>query len=226
MWNNYELIKSHQQSIYSTILLKDIVKHFKVRNIDFFEDLYKYLFANVWNIVSSKSISDYLKSQKVNISPEVVLDYLNYWIKVYLLNKVKSVNPETKKFFSIFNKYYIWDIGLRNAIIGYDRKRDIGKLLENYVYLELRRNGYEVKIWRLWIDKEIDFVAEKYWILKYFQVCYLLWSEETIAKEYAPLEKIRDNWEKYVVSMDEINFWIHEWIKHINVLDLHKILKN
>jgi predicted AAA+ superfamily ATPase len=217
-------VESYLRDIYSTIILKDIIKYFWIRNIDFFEDLYKYLFVNVWNIVSSKSISDYLKSQNIIISPDIILNYISYWTKVYMLNKVKSVAPDTKKFFIIYNKYYVWDLWLRNAIIWYNRRRDIAKLLENYVFLELKRNGYEVKIWRLKSWKEIDFIATKNWIIKYFQVCYLLNSEETIEREYWALEELKTSWEKYIISMDETNFWISDWIKHIHVLDLYKVL--
>ena len=219
-----EAIYPYLKDIYATILLKDIVKYFWVRNVDFFEDLYRYTFANIGNIVNAKSISDYLKSQRVILSPDMVLNYLGYGTKSYLLNKIKSVNPDTKRYFEIYNKYYVWDIGLRNAIVGYDRKKDIWKLIENYVFLELKKYGYEIKVGRLSSWKEIDFVAEKHGIIKYFQVCYLLWGGDTMAREYAPLEEINDNREKFVVSFDEVDFWISEGIRHINVMDLSRIL--
>ena len=120
-----EIIFSYLQSIYATILLKDLIKYFRIRNINFFEDLYKYLFANIGNIFSAKSISDYLKNQRVNLSPEVILNYLSYGTKVYIINMIKSVNPDTKKYFEIFNKYYVGDIGLRNALVGYNFNKDI-----------------------------------------------------------------------------------------------------
>ncbi len=91
-------------------------------------------FLNVWNIFSAKSISDYLKSQKVKISPETVLNYLDYWLKVYILELVKSVDPDTKKYFEIYNKYYVWDLGLRNSLVWFDFKKDIWNILENYVF--------------------------------------------------------------------------------------------
>jgi predicted AAA+ superfamily ATPase len=160
----------------------------------------------------------------VKIWTDMVLEYLSYWTKVYLLNQIKSLEPVTKKFFEIYNKYFVWDIGLRNAIVGYNLKKDNWKLLENFVYLELKRNGYDIKIWRLKNWQEIDFVATKNWITKYFQVCYLLNSEETIQREYSSLESIRDNWEKYVVSFDELDFWINKWIKWVNVMELNKVL--
>jgi predicted AAA+ superfamily ATPase len=102
-----EVIFPYLQDIYATVVLKDIVKSFGVRNIDFFEDLYKFIFSNIGNVVSAKSISDYLLSQKIKISPDVVLDYIDHGTKVYLLDKVKSVNPDTKKYFEIYNKYYV-----------------------------------------------------------------------------------------------------------------------
>jgi len=218
------IIFNYLKWIYSTILIKDIIKYFWLRNIDFFESLYKYVFSNIGNIFSAKSISDYLKSQKVKISPETVLNYLDYGLKVYVLSLVKAVDPEAKKYFEIYNKYYVWDLGLRNALVWYDFKRDIWQLIENYVFLELKRYSYDIKIWRLKSGKEIDFIATKNGITKYFQVCYILGSEETMDREYSSLEAISDNWEKYVVSFDEIDHWIHNWIKHINVMNISEIL--
>ena len=154
----------------------------------------------------------------------MVLTYLSYGTKVYMIDMIKSVHPDTKKYFEIFNKYYVGDTGLRNALVSYDFDKDIWKLIENYVFLELKRHGYEVKFGRLSSEKEIDFIAEKQGIIKYFQVCYLLWSEDTIAREYEPLEEVRDNWEKFVVSFDEVDFWISGGIKHVKVMDLAKVL--
>ena len=222
-WSD-DTIFSYLLSVYNTIVLKDIIWHHNIKNINFFRDLYKYTLSNIWNIVSANSIKDYLKSQKISLWNDTVLNFLNYAVETFLLNKVYSVNPETKKYFEIYNKYYVWDLWLRNAFVWYNFAKDIWKLLENYIFLELKRNWYNVKIWRLkwWI--EIDFIAEKNAVIKYFQVCYLLWSEETISREYNSLKKIQDNWEKYIVSFDDINHWIDEWIKHISVLDLENIL--
>lgn len=219
-----EVIYSYLQSVYNTIILKDIIQYHNIKNIQFFKDLYKYTLSNVWNIISWKSIKDYLKSQNINLWNETVLNFLNYAENTFLLNKIYSVNPDTKKYFEIYNKYYVWDLGLRNSLVWFDLKKDIWKLLENYVFLELKRNWYHLKIWRLSSGKEIDFIAEKNWITKYFQICYLLWSEETITREYSSLQEIKDNWEKYVVSFDDIDFWISEWIKHINVMKISEVL--
>jgi hypothetical protein len=219
-----EVIFSYLSSVYSTIVLKDIIQYNNIKNINFFKDLYKYTLSNIGNIISWKKIKDYLKSQNIKIGNDTVLNFLHYWENTFLLNKVYSVNPDTKKYFEIYNKYYAWDLWLRNSLVWFDFKRDIWNLLENYVFLELKRNLYNIKIWRLSSGKEIDFIAEKNWITKYFQVCYLLWSEETINREYSSLEEIRDNWEKYVISFDDIDFWISWWIKHINVMKINEVM--
>ncbi len=221
---NEEIIFSYLLWVYNTIILKDIIAYHKIKNIVFFKNLYKYTLANIWNIVSSKSIKDYLKSQKISIWNDTILNFLSYAENAFILNKVYSENPETKKIFEIYNKYYVSDLGLRNALVWFDFKKDIWKLLENYMFLELKRNDYKVKIGRISKEKEIDFIAEKNWIIKYFQVCYLLWSEKTMQREYSSLENISDNWEKYVVSFDDINHWIHNWIKHINIMEIDKVL--
>ncbi|MDQ7010116.1 MAG: ATP-binding protein [Candidatus Gracilibacteria bacterium] len=224
MKEDEKVIFNYLSSIYSTILLKDIVRSFGLRNIDFFESLYKYIFSNIGHIFSAKKISDYLKSQRVKISTETVLNYLGYGLKVFLLDLVKAEDPITKRYFEIYNKYYVGDLGIRNSLVGFNFGRDIGNLLENYVYLELKRKRYEIKIGRLKSGKEIDFIATKNGITKYFQVCYLLGSEDTIKREYGSLKEVSDNWEKYVVSFDDIDFGISEGIKHINIMDLEKHL--
>ncbi|MDD2566268.1 MAG: ATP-binding protein [Candidatus Gracilibacteria bacterium] len=219
-----DTIFSYLLGVYNTIVLKDIIQYHSIKNVVFFKDLYKYTLANIGNIVSGKSIKDYLKSQNIHIGNDTVLNFLGYAQDTFLLNKVYSVNPETKKYFEIYNKYYVSDLGLRNALVGYDFGKDIGKLLENYVFLELKRNRYEVKIGKLKSNTEIDFIATKSGITKYFQVCYLLGSEETIKREYNSLKEISDNWEKYVISFDDINHGIDGGIKHINIMDIGKVL--
>lgn len=224
MWRDEENIYEYLHGIYSTILLKDIVRHFGLRNVAFFEDLYRYLFSNIGSVFSAKSISDYLLSQKIKLSPETILTYLEYGQKAYLIHLTKAEDPATKKYFEIYNKYYVSDIGLRNSLIGWNPARDIGKVLENFVYLELIRAGYSVRIGRLKNGKEVDFVAEKWGIIKYFQVTYKLWEETTIEREYSALESLDDHWEKYVVSMDQMSFGVRNGIKHIHTTDLNTVL--
>ena len=219
-----EVIFSYLSSVYSTIVLKDIIQFNQIKNINFFKDLFKFVLSNIGNVISWKKIKDYLKSQNIQIGNDTVLNFLQYWENAFLLNKTYSVNPDTKKYFEIYNKYYAGDLWLRNSLVWFDFKRDIGKLMENYLFLELKRNGYAIKIWRLSSGKEIDFIAEKNGITKYFQVCYLLGWEETMDREYASLKEIRDNWEKYVVSFDDVDFWISEWIRHVNIMKISEVL--
>ncbi|MBN1118193.1 MAG: ATP-binding protein [Bacteroidales bacterium] len=189
-------------SIYNTILLKDVVARFKVRNVKFLEDLIAFLADNIGSIVSSKKISDYLKSQKINISTQVVIDYLGYLETSFLIFKVKRTGIEGKKVFEIGEKYYFEDIGIRNAIVGY-KTSDIHKILENVVYLHLRMAGYSVTVGQEG-NKEIDFIAQKSGEKIYVQVAYMLTNEGTINREFGNLLEISDNFPKYVVTMDEM----------------------
>ncbi|MCH2188887.1 ATP-binding protein [Candidatus Gracilibacteria bacterium] len=219
-----EVIFPYLLGVYNTIIVKDVIQHHEIRNVGFFKDLYRYSLGNIGSIISGKSIKNYLKSQGISLGNETVLNFLSYALETFILHKVYSVNPETKKYFEIYNKYYAGDLGIRNALTGYDFKRDIGKLIENYVYLELQRYDYDVRIGRLKSGKEIDFIATKNGITKYFQVCYLLGSEDTIEREYSSLKEVSDNWEKYVVSFDEIDFGNHDGIRHVNVMNMCEVL--
>ena len=212
--------------VYNTVVLKDIVKYYNVKNIDFMDSLYKFVFSNIWNIFSAKTISDYLKSQKIKLSVDSILLYLQYAMKAFLLHLVKSQDPRTKKYFEIYNKYYVWDLGLRNAIIWVNFAKDIWALLENYVYLVLKRYWYDVKIWRLKVyDKnvkkyknlEIDFVAEKDGKVKYIQVASSVLDENTRLRELRSLQAIRDNWEKIIVHLDDIDYQELEGIRFMKV---------
>lgn len=190
-------------NIYNTILLKDVVARFKVRNVNFLENLTSFLADNVGSIVSSKKISDYLKAQKINISTQVVIDYLGYLEASFLIFKAKRTGIEGKRVFEIGEKYYFEDVGIRNAIVGY-KTHDIHKILENIVYLHLRMAGYTVTV-GLEGEKEIDFIAQKSGEKLYVQVAYKLANEKTINREFENLLEIPDNFPKYVVTLDELS---------------------
>jgi uncharacterized protein len=205
-------------SIYNTILLKDVITRFKVRNVKFLENLIAFLADNMGSIVSSKKISDYLKSQKINISTQVVIDYLGYLETSFLIFKVKRTGIEGKKVFEIGEKYFFEDIGIRNAIVGY-KTSDIHKILENVVYLHLRMAGYSVTVGQDG-NKEIDFIAQKSGEKIYVQVAYMLTNEGTINREYGNLLEIQDNFPKYVVTMDELtDMSTHKGIRRMHVKD-------
>jgi len=190
-------------NIYNTILLKDVVARFKVRNVKFLQNLVAFLADNMGSIVSSKKISEYLKSQKINISTQVVIDYLGYLETSFLIFKVKRTGIEGKKVFEIGEKYFFEDIGIRNAIVGF-KASDIHKILENVVFLHLQMAGYSVTVGQEG-NKEIDFIAQKSGEKIYVQVAYMLTNEATINREYGNLLEIPDNFPKYVVTMDELS---------------------
>ncbi len=200
--NEIHVAYEYLTSIYSTILLKDVVARFNVRNVKFLENLVEFLSDNLGSIVSSKKISEYLKSQKINISTQVVIDYLGYLEASFLIFKVKRTGIEGKKIFEIGEKYFFEDVGIRNAIVGY-KATDVHKILENIVYLHLRMAGYSVTVG---VDgkKEVDFIAQKSGDKIYVQVAYMLTNQETISREFGNLLEIPDNFPKYVVTMDEI----------------------
>ncbi|MBN1767700.1 MAG: ATP-binding protein [Prolixibacteraceae bacterium] len=216
--NDIQIAYEYLTSIYNTILLKDVVARFKVRNVKFLENLVAFLADNMGSIVSSKKISDYLKSQKINISPQVVIDYLGYLETSFLVFKVKRTGIEGKKIYEIGEKYFFEDIGIRNAIVGY-KANDIHKVLENVVYLHLLMAGYSVTVGQEG-NKEIDFIAQKSGEKIYVQVAYLLSNEETVNREYGNLLEISDNYPKYVVTMDELSETsTYKGVKRMHVKD-------
>ncbi len=201
--HNIQIAYEYLINIYNTIVLKDVVGRYKVRNVKFLENLVLFLADNLGSIVSSKKISDYLKSQKINISTQVVIDYLGYLESSFLVFKVKRAGIEGKRIFEVGEKYYFEDIGIRNAIAGY-KAGDINKILENIVYLHLLMAGYSVTV-GVEGKKEVDFVAQKSGEKIYVQVAYLLSDEKTVEREYGNLLDIKDNFPKYVVTMDEFS---------------------
>ncbi len=196
------VVQEYQRNIYNSILLKDVVARFGVRNVPFLENLVLFVADNLGSIVSSKKISDYLKSQRINISPQVVLDYLGYLQASFIIQKVKRSGIEGKRIFEVGEKYYFADLGLRNALVGY-KPTDINKLLENIVYLHLRIAGYSVTV-GVDGEKEVDFIAVQGSKKIYVQVAYLLLQPETVEREFSNLMAIPDNYPKYVVTMDQL----------------------
>ena len=209
------LINEYLKNIYSTILFKDVVKRYSIRNIAFLESLVSFLSDNIGSIVSAKKISDYLKSQKTEISPRVVLNYLSFLNNGFLTNKVTRFEIAGKKIFETGEKHYFEDIGIRNAIIGF-KQADIGKVIENLVYNHMVICGYQVRIGKLGVN-EIDFVCQKQNETMYVQVAYLIANENTIQREYGNLLKIKDNYPKYVVSMDEFQGNTYKGIRHLHL---------
>ncbi len=209
-----EIVYGYLKSIYSTIILKDIVARYNIRDIDFLERLVEYLSDNLGNYVSSKRISDFLKTQRVSLSVNTVMNYLRYLTNSYFINKVQRLDIIGKKRFEINDKYYFSDLGLKNSVIPYAESQ-IGKVFENLVYNHLIYNDYNVYIGKH-KDREIDFMAYKGNDIKYIQVAYLIPDEKVREREFGNLLKINDNYEKIVVSADEF-IRDNKGIKHMNV---------
>jgi len=212
-----EVVYQYISFLYNTILLKDVVKRHRLRNITLLEGITRYAFDNIGNIFSAKKISDYLKSQKLSIGVETVQNYLAYICSTYALHKVQRYDIKGKRILELHEKYYLGDIGLRHALIGF-READIGGMLENLVFLELKRRGYAVYIGKLG-TKEIDFIATRADEKIYIQVAYLLASEQTIEREFSPLLEVKDNYPKYVLSMDTFFGTDYEGVKRLNLVD-------
>ena len=212
-----EITFDYLSNIYKTILLKDVVTRNKIRNVEFLQNLSEYIAENTGNIISAKKISDFLKSQKINISNNIVLNYLNFLTNAFLINKVKRSEVGGKKIFETGEKFYFTDVGLRNSIIGF-RLQDIAKIYENIVYNQISRLGYNITIGKL-KDKEIDFICKKNNEKIYIQVTYILSDKKVIDREFGNLLKIKDNFPKIVISSDKFKVQTYEGIKHINIID-------
>lgn len=196
-----EVVFPYLESVYNTIILKDVVKRHSIRNAAFLDRLVEYAADNVGSFVSAKRISDFLKSQKIKLSPSVVLNYLSFLMDAFFLAQVKRSNIVGKKIFEINEKYYFGDLGLRHALVGF-RQVDISKVLENVVYLHLRHLGWNVTVGQLG-NLDIDFVCERRGERMYIQVAYIISDENTKEREFGNLLSIQDQYPKIVVSMDE-----------------------
>ena len=217
-------VREYQKDIYNTVLLKDVIMRNNIRNVNFLENLVLYLADNTGKIISANNVSKYMKSNGENISASVILNYLNYLSDAYIINKVNRYDVHGKRLFDSNEKYYFEDNGIRNAIAGGTREGDVEKVIENVVYQNLVRLGYEVFVGQLQ-SSEIDFVCTKPNGEKiYVQVSYLIVNEETRKREFGNLMRIQDNYPKYVVSMTPlITNNDYDGIKHIH---LRNFLKN
>ncbi len=210
-----ELVYEYLKNIYAAILFKDVVARHNIRNVPLLENLVSYIADNTGSLLSAKSISDFLKSQKIKVSPNVILDYLSYLEQAFFILKANREELQGKKIFVIGQKYYLEDLGLRHALIGY-RGIDIGKILENVVYLHLLMAGYTVRIGTLQ-KKEVDFVCTRGDEKIYVQVAYLISDENTMKREFGNLDLIQDNYPKYVVSLDQNAAGNVNGINHVNI---------
>ncbi len=208
--------KQYLYDLFNSVQLKDIVLRNKIRDVDLLERIIAYVMENVGNLFSASSLARFLKNEQRTVAPETILNYIKYCCDAYLFYQVKREDLQGKQILASNEKYYIADHGIREAVFG-SNTRDINLILENIIYLELLRRGYKVTVGRVG-EKEIDFVCDKRGEKLYVQVAYLLASEETIAREFSAYDNIRDNFPKYVVSMDEFDM-SRNGIKHRNIRD-------
>ena len=208
--------KQYLQDLFNSVQLKDIVKRNKIRDVDLLERIISYVMANMGTTFSANSLAKFLKNERRTTAPETILNYIKYCCEAYLFYQVKREDIQGKQVLASNEKYYIADHGIREAVFG-GNTRDINLVLENIVYLELLRRGYEITVGRAG-DKEIDFVCNRHGKKLYVQVAYLLASEETVNREFGVYDSIRDNFPKYVVSLDEFDM-SRNGIKHQNICD-------
>ena len=211
-----EPVKQYLQDLYNAIELKDIVRRKKIRDVDLLERILAYVTANIGNTFSATSISNYLKNEGRKVAPDTILNYLHAGQEAFLFYPVKRQDIAGKKILSVQEKYYLADHGIREAVIG-GNMQDINLILENIVFLELLRRGYEVTVGK-YGEKEVDFIAKRQSEKIYIQVSYILATPETVEREFGVYRKIRDNYPKYVLSLDEFDM-SRDGIIHQNIRD-------
>lgn len=204
------------KDIYNTTVFTDIVKRNQIRKVDQLERIVKYAFDNIGNTFSANSIKKFMQSQSRKIDVETVYNYLSKLESAFILNRCSRKDLQGREILKTQEKFYLADTSFKHAVLGH-RQDDISQTLENIVYLELRRRGYDVFVGKL-DSQEIDFVCEKQGKNIYVQVAYLLADQKTQEREFGNLLKIPDNYPKYVVSMDEVDM-SQKGIIHMNVRD-------
>lgn len=208
--------RQYLTDLFNSIQLKDIVKRNKVRDVDLLERNISYVMANVGTTFSTNSLVKFFRNERRTVAVETVLNYMKYCCDAYLFYQVKRQDLQGKQILASNEKYYIADHGIREAVFG-GNMRDINLVLENIVFMELLRRGYSVTVGRTG-DKEIDFVCDKRGEKLYVQVAYLLATEDTVNREFDVYDSVRDNFPKYVVSLDEFDM-SRNGIKHRNIRD-------
>lgn len=211
------IIRQYLQSIYNSVLLKDVIVRNTIRDAAMLDNISKYLIDNSGKITSAKGISDYMKSQKRKVSVDTVLNYIRFSCDAMLFEKVDRYDVRGKRLLETHEKYYMSDIGLRFATLGYT-PQSISSQLENIVYLELKARNFDVTIGKM-DDLEIDFIATKGNEKRYVQVCTQLTDQKVIEREYRSLEMVSDSFPKYVLSLDKGFETTSSGIMWMNIVD-------
>lgn len=212
-----KMVRDYLDGLLNTIILKDVVQRNKISDILMFKSILRFLFDNIGSPLSSKKIADTLTSNGRKIDTKTVEKYIHALIESYVVYQATRYNIKGKEYLKTLEKYYVVDIGLRQALLGASF-RDVGHILENVVYLELIRRGYEVYVGKI-NDLEVDFVAFTGDEVNYIQVTATVRDEKTLERELAPLEKIKNSHPKYVLTLDEDPESNHNGIKIVNALE-------
>lgn len=200
-------------SIYNTIVVKDITPRSKIKSINTLNSIVRFLFSNIGNITSASSIAKQIESD-----PRVVENCLKALEDAYIVEKAERYDIRGKKLLKTLEKYYVEDTGIRNAILGISSREDISRQLENIAYLELKRRGYQICVGR-YGDQEVDFTAMKGDVREYYQISMSIKDENTYARETRSLNSIRDSHPKTILTLDEMKFTTNEGIKVKNIID-------
>jgi predicted AAA+ superfamily ATPase len=212
-----EKVNFYLSAIVDSIILKDVVKRKKIAEVSALERLLNFIFANIGSITSTKKIADYMKSAGYKIAVQTIESYLSALSDSYIIYKTNRLDVSGKEYLKANDKYYVADIGLRYYLLG-DKRKDYGVILENIVYLELLRRGYKVYIGRVG-NLEIDFIAFKNGVPIYYQTALTIKEELTFKREITPLTKVKDNYEKYIITLDAGSPSNDNGIKTINLFD-------
>ena len=213
-----EMQRHYIESLKNTIILRDIVQRNKVRDIALLEDIYKFIATNIGNLSSIPGIIKYFKNIRRKTNFETLSTYIGYLRDTYIIHETERFNLKGKQILSGERKYYLGDLAFKNFLFGFS-PADIGNNLENYIYMQLKRMGFDVLVGIL-DSYEVDFVALKGNKTIYIQVSYLLSESKTIEREFGNLLKIRDNYEKIVISLDDMKFDNYEGILHMHPWEL------
>ena len=208
-------LEAYLSDTYDAIVVKDIIQRNNIKDTNLLNMILAFLMDNIANPFSARSIVAALKQEGINTTVETVIAYIDYIKKAMVVYSAQRYDIKGKKLLTTNEKYYTVDLGLRNCVKA-SGEIDYNKLYENIVYLELLYRGYDVKVGKT-DDYEIDFVAYKGSDTLYVQVCYLLASAETVEREFGNLERIKDNYPKYVISGDLPDF-SRNGIKHYNII--------
>lgn len=208
-----EVKRQYVASLKNTIIMRDIIQRHKVRDVVLLEEIFKFLATNIGNVSSFASIIKYFKNYQKKTNYETVSSYVNFLLETFMFYEVERYNIRGKKVLGGNSKYYVNDLAFKNELFGF-QPSDIGYLLENYVFLYLLGKNYKVNV-GVFDKYKIDFIAQKKDRIIYIQVAYVLSEEKTVEREFGNLALIEDNYEKYVITMDDIQFSNYKGIKHV-----------